>query len=431
MIAKTRTIHNVLDLTTTLPSIKYTNPKKVYISVENALCKTGEVYVKPGDKVKIGTVIGQRQGNGFLQNMHSTVSGTVLGIVKKWHRTGKMLNFVEIENDFLDSYEPTIYKRTDEEVASYTREDIIERCKENSCVGLGGSTFPTYVKLETSHDIDTLIINGVECEPYLTADHRTLLEYPSEIFEGISYLLKATGANKAYLCFKKKYDDLFQVLSAEKKRHMEMPIEVKRVENFYPQGWEVALIKEVTGKTIPHGELPSHHGVVVVNASSALGVYRAVRFNMPVIERNFTVTGDGIKYPSNIRIRVGTALPDLVELCGGYVDDKPKTLIMGGPMMGVALLKDDVVCTTSSTLALILEERNYKEEPCIRCASCVYSCPCNLEPVLIMKAVKIKDTAALKKLRADECILCGMCGYTCTSKINLTDYMRQAKKLVK
>ena len=398
MIAKTRAISDVLNMTTSLPTIHFTNPKRVYVSITNARCKTADVYVKPGDKVKIGTVIGKRNGGYFEQNMHSTVSGTVLGTVKKWHRTGKMLEFIEIENDFKDEYEPTIYERSDEEVDSYTREDIIQRVKDNSCIGLGGSTFPTYVKLESCQNIDTLIINGVECEPYLTTDHRILLEYPNKIMEGIKYLLKATGAKKAYLC---------------------------------PQGWEIALIKTVTGKTIPHGDLPSKHGVIVFNASSTLGVYRAVRLNMPVIERNFTMTGDGIKYPSNIRMRIGTHLADLLEICGGYVDDSDKVLIMGGPMMGACLLRDDAVCSASCTSAIVLQAKDYKEEPCIRCASCVYSCPCGLQPVLIMKAYKIKDIDALKKLRVNECIDCGMCGYTCTSKINLTDYMRQAKKLIK
>lgn len=433
MIAKTRAISDVLNMTTSLPTIHFTNPKKIYVSVTNARCKSAEVYVKSGDKVKIGTVIGKRNGGFFEQNMHSTVSGTVLGIVKKWHRTGKMVDFVEIENDFKDEYEPTIYERTDEEISSYTREDYIERVKNNSLIGLGGSTFPTYIKLQSCLDktIDTLIINGVECEPYLTTDHRILLEYPNKVFEGIKYLLKATGAKKAYICFKKKYDDLYQVLSEVKKRHMDLPIEIKRVENFYPQGWEVALIKTVTGKVIPNGDLPQNHGVVCFNASTAFGMYRAIRLNMPVIERNFTLTGDGIKYPSNIRMRIGTPLSDLLELCGGYISDKPKVLIMGGPMMGACLLKDDAVCSMSCTSAIVLEDKEYKEEPCIRCASCVYSCPCDLQPVLIMKAVKVKDVEALKKLHVDRCIECGMCGYTCTSKINLTDYMRQAKKLVK
>ena len=210
MIAKTRAISDVLNMTTSLPTIHFTNPKKVYVSITNARCKSAEVYVKPGDKVKIGTIIGKRDGGFFEQNMHSTVSGTVLGTVKKWHRTGKMIEFIEIENDFLDEYEQTIYERSDEEVNNYTRDDIIERVKNNAVIGLGGSTFPSYVKLQGCKNIDTLIINGVECEPYLTTDHRVMLEYPNKIMEGIGYLLKATGAKKAYLCFKKKYDDLYQ-----------------------------------------------------------------------------------------------------------------------------------------------------------------------------------------------------------------------------
>ncbi len=431
MIAKTRAISDVLNMTTMLPTIHFTNPERIYVSVTNARCSKAEVYVKAGDKVKIGTVIGKRDGGYFEQNMYSTVSGTVLGIVKKWHRTGKLMDFVEIENDFKEETEPDIYERSAEEVASYTREDIIEKVKKNSVIGLGGSTFPSYIKLQACKNVHTLIINGVECEPYLTTDHRILLEYPEKVMEGISYLLKATGAKKAYLCFKKKYDDLFSVLSGVKKRFADLPIEIKKVENYYPQGWELELIKTVTGKRIPQEERPIDHGIVVFNASTTLGIYRAVRLNMPVIERNFTMTGDGVKYPSNIRMRVGTPIKDLLDICGGYTDDSDKVLIMGGPMMGACLLKDDAICSTSCTSAIVLQAKEYKEEPCIRCASCVYSCPCSLQPVLIMNAVKTKDVDGLKRLHANKCIECGMCTYTCTSKIHLTDYMRKAKKLIK
>lgn len=431
MIAKTREIADVLNLTKSLPTIRYTKPKHVYVSITNARCAKADVYVKTGDKVKIGTVLGKRYGGYFEQNMHSTVSGTVTGIVKKFHRTGKLLEFIEIENDFKDEREESIYERSEEEIAKYTREDFIERIRENSVVGLGGSSFPTYVKFQTKDPIDTIMINGIECEPYLTTDHRIIMEYPELIMQGIKYCLQAFTAKKAYICIKKKYDDLYEVLSAVIKKYPELPVEIKRVGNYFPQGWEVEMIKTALGIHVKHGELPSKYGIVNFNVSTVVGIYRAVKFNTPVIERNFTFTGDGIKYPSNIRIRIGTPLVELVELCGGYDGDCDKVLIMGGPMMGANLVRDDAVCTKTCTSVIVLKDKKIKEEPCIRCASCVYSCPCGLQPVLVMNATKNKDVDALKKLRVDECIECGLCGYTCTSKINLTDYMRQGKRLAK
>lgn len=431
MIAKTRAIADVLNMTTSLPTIQYLKPKKIYISLTNARCSKADVYVKAGDRVKIGTILGKRFGGFFEQNMHSTVSGTVTGIVKKFHRTGKLVEAIEIENDFKDEEEETIHERSEEEIAKLTRTDFINIIKENSVIGLGGSSFPTYVKFSVEKPIHTLIINGIECEPYLTTDHRIMLEYPELIMKGIEYTLQAFNAKKAYICIKKKYEDIYQVLTAVAKKFPHLNIEVKRVGNYYPQGWEVEMIKSCVGVNIPHGHLPFEYGIINFNVSTAVGIYRAIKYNMPVIERNFTLTGDGIKYPSNLRIRIGTPLKDIIDLCGGYTDESDKVIIMGGPMMGANLVRDDAICTKSCTSVIVLQAKNYKEEPCIRCASCVYSCPCGLQPVLIMNAVKSKDNEALKKLRVKECIECGMCGYTCTSKINLTDYMRQGKKLAK
>ena len=432
MIAKTRQIADTLNLTTHLPTIHYTNPKKVYVACTNARCATGELYVKVGDKVKIGTVLGKRFGGYFEQNMHSTVSGTVTGIVKKFHRSGKMVEFVEIENDFQDESEDNVNcERSEEEIANFKREDFINIIKENSLIGLGGSSFPTYVKFQTEYKIDTIMVNAVECEPYLTSDHRIILDMPELIFKGLKYTLQAFEAQKAIICIKKKHEDLYEVLTQVSKKFPELNVEIKRVGNYYPQGWEIEMIKSATGIKVKHGELPAKYGIMNFNVSTVVGIYRAIKLNMPVIERNFTLTGDGIKYPSNVRLRVGTPLHDIIELCGGYTDDSDKVAIMGGPMMGANLLLDNAVCTKSCTSVIVLNKKDYVEEPCIRCASCVYSCPCGLQPVLIMQAVKNKDLDGLKKLRVNECIECGMCSYTCTSKIDLTDYMRKGKTLVK
>ena len=431
MIAKTRQIANIRHLTNSLPTIRYVDPDYVYIAVTNARCGQGELYVKAGDKVKMGQQIGLRKGPFFEQPIHSTVSGEVVGTVKKFHRSGKLTEFVQIKNDKQNTFADSIKERTDEEIAKLTREDFVEITKNCSLVGLGGSSFPTYIKFQTTDPIDTICINGVECEPYLSADHRLIMEHPRRIIQGCLYALQAFNAKRVVICIKKKYQDLYDTLTAELTRFDNAPVFVKRVGNYYPQGWEIEMIKTGLGIKVPTGVLPAKLGVMVFNVSTIAGLWRAIKWNEPVMKRNFTCTGDGIKTPSNFRLRIGTSLKEIIDQCGGYTPEpENKVLILGGPMMGANLVRDDAVITKTCTSCIILDEKKEVEEPCVRCASCVYSCPAGLQPVKIMQAVKNNDKEALKtKLNIKACILCGMCSYTCTSKIHLTDYCRKAKKM--
>lgn len=431
MIAKTRQIANIRKLTNSLPTIRYVDPEFVYMAITNARCSQGEAYVKVGDKVKMGQKIGLRKGPFFEQPIHSTVSGEVVDIVKKFHRSGKLTEFLKIKNDMQNTYDESIKERTDEEISKLTREDFVEITKNCALVGLGGSSFPTYIKFQTTDPIDTICINGVECEPYLSADHRLIMEHPRRIIQGCLYALQAFNAKRVVICIKKKYQDLYDTLSAELTRFEGVPVSVKRVGNYYPQGWEIEMIKTGLGVKVPAGVLPAKLGIMVFNVSTIAGLYRAIKWNEPVMKRNFTLTGDGIKTPTNFRLRVGTSLQEIIQECGGYTTDcENKVLILGGPMMGANLVRDDAVITKTCTSCIILNEKKEKEEPCVRCGSCVYSCPAGLQPVQIMQAVKNNDKDALKtKLNIKSCILCGMCSYTCTSKIHLTDYCRKAKKM--
>lgn len=430
MIAKTREIANIRKLTVSLPSIRYVDPEYVYIAKTNARCASGEVYVNPGDHVKVGQQIGLRKGPFFEQPIHSTVSGEVVGIVKKFHRSGKLTEFIQIRNDKKDELSERCVERTPEEISKLTLEDFARITKENSLVGLGGSSFPTYIKFQTKDPIDTILINGVECEPYLSADHRLIMEFPYRVYNGVKYAMQAFGAKRAYICIKKKYQDLYDCLTVAKTRFPDLNCEVKRVGNYYPQGWEIEVIKSALGIKVPAGVLPAKLGVMVFNVSTIVGLYKAIRYNMPVVKRNFTITGDGITIPQNYRVRVGTSIQELIAKSGGYKGDENKVMILGGPMMGANLVRDDAVVTKTCTSCIILNEHKEVEEPCVRCASCVYSCPAGLQPVAIMQAVKNNDKEALKtKLNIKSCILCGMCSYTCTSKIHLTDYCRKAKKM--
>lgn len=429
-IGKIQPISNIVHATNSLPTIRYVDPEYVYIAVTNARCPSAEVYVKPGDKVKVSQVIGMRKGPFFTQPMHATVSGEVVGIVKKFHRSGKLVEFVQIKNDYKDTFDESVKERTPEEIAQLTREDFIKITHDLSLVGLGGSSFPTYIKFQTTDPIHTICINAVECEPFLSADHRLVLEFPFRILRGITFAQQAFGAKRAVICIKKKYDDLYDTLTAAIARHPEYNIEVKRVGNYYPQGWEIEMIKTGLGVNVPTGVLPSKLGIMVFNVSTIVGLYKAIRYNMTVVKRNFTLTGDGITTPQNFRLRVGTSLKDVIEYSHSYNSDDNKVMILGGPMMGANLVRDDAVITKTTTSCIILNEKKHVEEPCVRCGSCVYSCPAGLQPVQIMQAVKNKDADALKKeLNIKACILCGMCSYTCTSKIHLTDYCRKAKKM--
>lgn len=432
MIAKTRRIHDTKKLVATLPSIKYYISKYIYIATANSRCPTCDIYIKPGDHVNCFQVIGLRHGPFFEQPIHATCSGTYLGLEKHYHRNGKLTDFMKFENDQKDTIDPSVVNRSEEEIKALTKEEMIEIIKNTANVGLGGSSFPTYIKLSTDKKIDLVLVNGIECEPYITADHRIMLEYPYRVIYGLKYVMQMFGCKRALICIKSKYKDLKDTYTQLLKEFKDDGIELCCVGNYYPQGWEVEMIKSATGIKLNPGELPVNRGIINFNASTMLGIYKAIRYNIPVIKRSITVTGDGINFPKNFRVRVGTPIKDLIPLCGGYKDPEvPKVFILGGPMMGACVPSDDCIITKTVTSIIVLNKTDYKEEPCIRCGSCVLSCPCGLEPVQIMNAVKCFDRDRIRKLNANRCVECGLCTYSCTSRIKVTDYIRKAKLMIK
>ena len=432
MIAKSRHINDTKKLVGSLPAIRYTNPKYLYLAMANARCPKAELFIKEGDHVNSCQVIGMRHGPFFEQPIHATCSGTYLGLEKHYHRNGKLTDFIKIENDFKDTLDPSCKIRTPEEIAALTREDLVKIFKDCASVGLGGSSFPTYIKLQTDKPINMILVNGIECEPYITADHRIMLEYPYRIMDALTYLMHSLNCKHAKICIKSKYKDIRDTYTQVLKEYEGSGIELALLGNYYPQGWEVEMIKNATGIQLKPGELPTSHGILNLNVSTVVGIYKAIKYNMPVIKRDITVTGDGIKYPKNFRVRVGTSIRELIPLCGGYKNpDKDKIFILGGPMMGASVPSDDCIITKTVTSIIILDKTDYKEEPCVRCGSCVLSCPVHLEPVQIMNAVKTLDKERIKKLNPLKCIECGLCTYSCTSKIQVTDYVRKAKLFAK
>ena len=432
MIQKTVKIKDTKHLVGALPTIKYLDPEFVYIATNNARCPKAEVFIKEGEHVNTYQVIGIRHAAFFDQPIHATCSGTFVGLEKHYHRNGKLTDFIKIQNDHKDTYDPSVKERSPEEIAKLKKEEMTEIIKNCALVGLGGSSFPTYVKFQTDKPINLMLINGIECEPYITADHRIMLEYPYRIINGIKYAMQAFNCKKALICIKSKYQDIADTYDEILKEFPDSGIEICKVKNYYPQGWEVAMIKEATGIKLNPGELPSNRGIINFNVSTMVGIYKAIKYNMPVTKRNITVTGDGIKHPHNFRVLVGTSFLELLPMCGGYKNpDKEKIFILGGPMMGASVPSDDVIITKTVTSIIVLDKTDYKEEPCVRCGSCVLSCPAGLEPAQIMNAVKSLDKERIKALNPLRCIECGLCTYVCTSKIQVTDFVRRAKIFAK
>ena len=435
MIKKTRALEDALKLShIEREELTVPVPEYLLITTDNARCPKAEVFIHEGDYVKLGQPIGVRHGGFFDQPIHATCSGTFEGYEKHYHRSGKIVSFMKIHNDFKDAIYEGIKPRSQEEIDALTRDQVVEILKNCASVGLGGSSFPTYVKFQTKTKINTVLIDGVECEPYINADHRALMEEPDHILDGMKLVKHIFGVNDVRLCFKKKYKDIEATYDKLFAKEPHEGISYFEVPNVYPMGWENRLVEQATKIHVEPGKRPADYGVMVINASTLLGIRLALRENMPVYQRRVTVTGDGIVKPADFFVRVGTPVKYLIEKCGGYKDpDKPKTFILGGPMMGASLPSDDCILTKTVTSIIVINKRNYLEEPCIRCGSCVASCPVGLLPVDIMNAMKHMpvDKAKVKMLNPLKCIECGLCAYSCTSNINVTDYVRRAKVIAR
>ena len=434
MIAKSNVIHDTRHLLNSgiLPTLHMEVPQYLFLAADNARCKKAEFFVKEGDHVYMGQTVGMRDGGFFKQPIHTTCSGTVDGYEEHYHRSGKKVRFLRIKNDFKDEWDPSLKPRTDEEIYALSREEFASILEERASVGLGGSSFPTHVKFKTDAKINTILINAVECEPYLNSDKRLLAEDVEKVIQGILYVQSAFSCHDARICIKKHFGGLIRQVRAYLERFPDSGITVCPVGNFYPQGWEIAMIKSATGIEVPTGHLPSEFGIADFNVSTVWGIYESIKNNHPVCDRRITITGDGVRFPSTLSVRIGTYLPEVLKLCGGLREEnKSKVFILGGPMMGASLDTDDCILSKTVTSVLILNHEPAPEEPCIRCGSCVYSCPTGLEPKQIMDAVKANDKARIKALNPLKCIECGLCSYVCTSHIRVTDFIRRAKIFAK
>ncbi|MBK6283267.1 MAG: electron transport complex subunit RsxC [Draconibacterium sp.] len=408
-----------------------TIPKSVFIPVAQHIGAPATAVVNKGDLVKVGQIIAK--SSGFVStNIHSSVSGKVKKIDTSTDSSGypKHGIFIDVEGD--EWLEEIDRSETLKNTFELNGVEIVQKIQEAGIVGLGGATFPTHVKLVPPKGMkaDVLLINGVECEPYLTSDHRLMLEKADEILVGTQLLMKAMNVEKAVIGIENNKPDAIKFLTDKAKNYKGITVIALQVK--YPQGGEKQLIKAVTGKEVPSGGLPIAVGAVVSNVGTAFAVYEAIQKNKPLIERVVTVTGKSIAKPSNFKVRIGTSTSELIEAAGGLPEDTGK-IISGGPMMGRAIASLDVPVTKGTSGILIMQNNEAKRGEymdCIRCSRCVSVCPMGLEPYLLMTFGQKKIFDRAENDRIMDCIECGSCSYTCPSNRPLLDYIRFGKAKV-
>jgi electron transport complex protein RnfC len=397
-------------------------PKRVYIHFSQHTGKPARPLVEKGDVVKIGTKIGE--GDGFISaSVHASISGKVVALESCPHPVlGSSLCCV-IESTNGEEWEDTIEEKDDYE--NMSKKELLEIIKESGIVGLGGAAFPTHVKLSPPSDkpIDTLIINGCECEPMLTADHRLMLEHSGEVIAGAKIFRKILNAENLIFGIEDNKKDAAKKLKKQ-------GVNVELLKTKYPQGAEKQLIKSLIGREVPRGGLPMDVGCVVQNVGTCYAAYQAVKHGKPLIDRIVTVTGTAVKRPKNLLVKIGSPVIDVVNFCGGYVK-QPKQIIFGGPMMGIAQYSENVPTIKGTSGIMVCKDAVIPEQcPCVRCASCVDVCPMGLMPTEIYKFVNNKNYSKAEEYGVLDCIECGCCAYSCPSRIPLVHYFKFGKSEV-
>ena len=404
------------------------SPKVVYIPLQQHIGASATPIVKVGDEVKLGQKIGEKQG--FVSsNVHSSVSGKVIGIEEHELPGGRGLCIV-VENDFKEELHESVKPKGNLE--NLSKEDIISIITEAGIVGMGGGTFPTHIKTSPPSDkqIDAVILNGAECEPYLTADHRLMLENPEDVVFGLKILMKALNVSKGYIGIEVNKLDALESIKKEAQKYSDIqviPLKVK-----YPQGAEKQLIYACTGKEVPSGGLPMDVGVVVNNVATAAQIAQTIKTGMPLVERITTVTGSCIKEPKNLIVKVGTLVFEVIQQCGGIKEDKNLgKVVIGGPMTGIAQYTMDIPVNKGESGILLLDEKeSHKQKPqnCIRCGKCVDVCPAFLQPLYISAYSLKNDFESCEKYRVLDCIECGSCSFVCPSARPLLQSCINAKR---
>ncbi len=399
-------------------------PARVYIPLSQHAGAPSRPVIKTGDQVKTGTLIGE-PGGLISAATHASISGTVADIADLPHPlTGRRGPTVIIDSDGADTLDDSIAER---DYSSFTAEQTIETIRFAGVVGLGGAAFPTFFKLSPPKEkpIDTLLINGCECEPFLTADHRLMLEQPAGLVEGTTIMAGALGVKNVIIAIEDNKPDAVKAMTAAVAA---TGFKVRKLRTRYPQGAEKQLIKACLRREVPSGGLPMDVGCVVQNVGTALAVRDALRFGRPLYERVMTVTGPGVREPKNLRVRIGTPVKSLIDFCGGYSTEVGK-VIMGGPMMGIAVSSDDVpvVKGTSGVLVLDRAATLFEEHDCIRCGRCIQVCPMSLAPLRLNNLIRRGRLEDAQAEHVKDCIECGCCAWACPARIRLVHQFKYAK----
>ena len=410
-------------------------PKQAIFPLSQHIGAPAKPVVAKGDKVKVGTVLAE--AGGFVSApIHSSVSGTVAKIDTSFDATGyrKPVIIINVEGDeWEESIDRSETLETVEAHPELTPQEIVERIKNAGVTGMGGAGFPTFIKLcpPPTAKAECVIINAVECEPYITSDYRLMMEHADEILEGLKLLMKAAKVDKGYIGIETNKPKAIQLLT---EKTAQLPqIEVVPLKQRYPQGGEKQLVDAVIRRQVPAPPaIPVNVGAIVQNVGTAFAVYQAVMKNKPLFERYTTVTGKQLSQPGNFLVRMGTPMKDLLALCGGIPEGEHK-LLAGGPMMGKALNTDEVpVCKGTNSVTLISGEEAVRKDPdpCIRCAKCVGACPMGLEPYLLATLSAKKNWERAEREDIVSCIECGSCQFTCPSHRPILDNIRLGKSTV-
>lgn len=417
--------------TAELEVVRIPTPSKVVIPMQQHIGTPCEPVVKVGDEVAVGQLIGD--SDKFVSApIHASVSGTVTAIGDIKMPNGSVSKAVTIESDgemrLWEGIKPPKVE---------TREDLIKAVRDSGLVGLGGAGFPTHVKLNFPPDknIDTLVVNAAECEPYITVDYRECMENSWDILSGVYALKELLGFKQVIIAAEDNKPEAFKVLGkiADHDADIDDSVKLMVLESKYPQGAEKMMVQSATGRRVPPGKLPADVGCVVMNVASVAFISRYLKTGKPLVSRSLTVDGSAIAAPKNVRVPVGTDIGEIIDFCGGFKGE-PSKILTGGPMMGLAIVGTDlpVLKQNNAILAFTADDAVLKPETdCIRCGRCVAACPMSLMPTNIVKAAKIKDVDALKRAGVTVCMECGSCAFACPAGKPLVQHMRLAKAILR